>query len=198
MTWPKCIEKAITEIGLRGLFLIQSQTAYIDVFQRMKDIFHQESFSEIKTDNSKLRTYSKFKDTTGYENYLNEIKNLQERTSFTRLRLSNHELMIEKGRHQRLERQQRICPFCPNFNEDEIHFLLICPGYKTIRTKLFSEIGEKLPNFDDLQNNQKFLYLMANHNLASITAKYVLKMMELRKALVIYLASMQKFSTENT
>ena len=106
--------------------------------------------------------------------------------------------MIEKGRHQKLKREQRLCPFCPTLVEDEIHFLLICSGYKTMREKLFSEIGEKIPNFQNFQNDQKFLYLMANHNLASITAKYVSKMMELRKALMIYLTYMQNFSTNNT
>ena len=106
--------------------------------------------------------------------------------------------MIEKGRHQKVELEQRICPFCPNFVEDEMHFILACSGYKTIRKKLFLEIGEKLPNFHDIENNQKFLYMMANHNLASITSKYLLKMMKLRKTLTIYLTYIQNFTNENT
>ena len=34
------------------------------------------------------------------------------RIAVSRLRLSNHELMIEKGRHLKLDVNQRICPFC--------------------------------------------------------------------------------------
>ena len=36
--------------------------------------------------------------------------------------------MIQKGRYWNLNREDRLCPFCPNkIIEDEIHFLFICP-----------------------------------------------------------------------
>ena len=183
LVWPRYIENTITKNGLRGLFLVQSKDTHTQVFQRMKDIFLQESFSDINSDNSKLRTYGKFKQTAGYESYLNDIKDLRVRSSFTKLRLSNHELMIEKGRHQKkkLERYERVCPFCPLQIEDEIHFLLECSCYQRLRGHLFTEANEKLPNFKYLQNTQKFFLLMNNQKLTSITPKYIHEMMETRK-----------------
>ena len=80
---------------------------------RMVDIFHQEAFAEINRDGSKLRTYAKIKQERGISNYLSSVTNVERRITLSKIRLSNHDLMIEKGRHQKLEVNQRNCPFCP-------------------------------------------------------------------------------------
>ena len=54
---------------------------------------------------------------------------IKDRIALTKLRLSNHKLMIEKGRHLKLDRNRRFCPFCPNEVEDEIHFMITCKNY---------------------------------------------------------------------
>ena len=47
--------------------------------------------------------------------------------------------MIEKGRYLNLNREERLCPFCPNkIIKDEIHFLFICPSYKHLRNDFFT------------------------------------------------------------
>ena len=95
------------------------------------------------------------------ENYLTTIKSRKQRVSFSKFRLSDHCLMIEKARHQRVvpERQHRICPFCPTEVEDELHFLTKCPKYNT-RDDLFSDIENKVPNFRAMNDKQKFIYMM--------------------------------------
>ena len=90
----------------------------------MTDIFHQHAFSDINRSDSRLRTYGILKLEPGFENYLNELKSIKERTALTKFRLSNHVLMIEKGRHKKIDRTLRYCPFCPGVVEDEKHFLL--------------------------------------------------------------------------
>ena len=49
--------------------------------------------------------------------------------------------MIEKGRHQSIDREMRFCPLCLKRNvytvEDEFHFLCICPSYQDIRLLYF-------------------------------------------------------------
>ena len=49
-----------------------------------------------------------------------------ERIVFTRLRLSSHNLFIEKGRWSRVPRDNRICE-CDEGIQDEEHILLDCP-----------------------------------------------------------------------
>ena len=60
-----------------------------------------------------MRTYGLIKSEIGEEPYLRIVKNVKDRISMTKLRLSNHKLMIEKGRHQGLEKahQKSDAPF---------------------------------------------------------------------------------------
>ena len=111
----------VSQKGLTQSFLDIDIDLHLQSFQRLSDIFHQQAFEDIKRVDSKLRTYCKLKPESGFEKYLDEIP-VKERTALTKLRLSNHLLMIEKGRHMGIDRDQRFCPFCPNIIEDEKHF----------------------------------------------------------------------------
>ena len=103
------------------------------IFQRLCDQFHQNAFEIIGKECSKLRTYAIFKNNIGYENYLSKITNPKIRTYITKLRLSNHSLMIEIGRHKNINREMRICPLCHKGIEDEMHFLFIAQHKSTSR-----------------------------------------------------------------
>ena len=58
------------------------------------------------------------------EKYLTIVNNTKNRTTLTKFRLSNHTLMIEKGRHQNIDKNLRLCPFCPTRIEDEMHYFV--------------------------------------------------------------------------
>ena len=184
LTWPKLIENTMSQIGMRVLFLRKDKNSHTQFFNRLKDIFHQESFADISRENSKLRTFSLLKKTIGMENYLTEIQNTKERTSITKLRLSNHGLMIEKGRHLNIERHCRFCPFCPRVVENEMHFLLECSCLSKIRAELFEKAYEVLPFFRNINNEQKFVLLMSDSKFIPLTAKYARRMMEVRNFLL--------------
>ena len=94
------------------------------------------------------------------ENYLCTMENIWDRTALSKFRLSNHDLMIEKGRHQGLEEQQRHCPFCEGTVETEKHFLMECSTFNTHRTRLFTNIRPINPEFNRLDIEQKFSYLL--------------------------------------
>ena len=147
----------------------------------MSDIFHQEAFSDIRRENSKLRTYSMFKTCPGYEQYLTVIQNIEIRTALTKLRLSNHQLMIEKGRHVGIESAYRFCPFCPDKVEDEKHFLMDCKSYFTLRNELLYKTRNKVPYHCD---TQKFITLMNNNDILRITAEYIHNAFKLREFLM--------------
>jgi hypothetical protein len=74
-----------------------------------------------------LRTYRKMKREYCMGKYLHIVINKNIRSSFATFRLSDHSLMIEKGRHIRLDYEKRLCPFKCAVVEDEHHFLFICP-----------------------------------------------------------------------
>ena len=72
--------------------------------------------------------------------------------------------MIEVGRHARpiVPREQRFCPHCPNIVESEIHFLTECPVY--YRAPLFTKVMVNVPQFAQLDEKSKFLYLMSQED----------------------------------
>ena len=116
--------------------------------------------NSIKND-KKLRTYCKFKTNFEPENYLS-IRNRHKRKFITRLRISAHTLAIERLRYSRpiIPADKRHCPTCPNEVEDEKHFMMMCPAYRDSRKNLFENIISTHPDFDSLNEDDKFHFLM--------------------------------------
>ena len=104
------VQNKLTEIGMMQSFVGGSNT-HEKAFSRMKDIFHQEAFAAINKESSKLRTYKLIKGEIGFENYLNTVNNIKNRITLTKLRLSIHTLMMEKGRHQNIEKKLSFLAF---------------------------------------------------------------------------------------
>ena len=131
--WYRCIKSHLAQNGLQYIMYRGStnQLPHNVFFKRITDIFYQNSFAEINRENSKLRTYKLLKTTIGQEPYITEIQNVNHRIAFSKFRLSNHSLMIEKGRHLKMNKESRLCQFCPRSIEDEIHFLIGCKTYYT-------------------------------------------------------------------
>ena len=184
LTWSNKVETTLAEIGMREQFTTKDNFAHSKAFQRMKDIFHQQAFADIQRENSKLRTYSQLKKTPGYEAYLSEIRHIEMRTALTKLRLSNHTLMIEKGRHLKIERNRRFCPYCPRSIEDEKHFLMECKSFNNLRNDLFDNAKLKVPRFTLLCRTEKFITLMGNSSICGRTAEFVFNALGLRDFLL--------------
>ncbi len=68
------------------------------------------------------------------------IKEVTLRSALTRLRISVHNLAIERGRHERppIPAEERMCTACDSQPvEDEFHFLLHCTKYSDDRRTMF-------------------------------------------------------------
>ena len=142
------------DVGSVNNFLLQ-------LSNRMRDISSQEWITEINA-LSKLRTYTEFKSLLCPEQYLLEVTIPCHRRALSRLRCSNHSLLIESGRINNIELRNRICPLCHSGEiEDEYHFVLICPFYDDLRVNL--------PNYyTDNTNRNKFNSLMRSNNSRTI------------------------------
>ena len=62
--------------------------------------------------NSKLRCYKMFKNKFSKEEYLSLPIKFKHRQMLTKFRCSDHNLMIETGRHKQLKIEERICKSC--------------------------------------------------------------------------------------
>ena len=89
--------------------------------------------------NNKLRTYCLIKSEYRMEAYLTSIANRTNRKMLAKLRCSNHPLLIEIGRHHKLD-DTRKCNLCDRI-EDEIHFVTECQLYTETRNKFLIEAG---------------------------------------------------------
>ena len=140
---------------------------------RDKDLFVQEAFCRMAKPNAKLRTYSLIKSTFQREDYLVQIRNTRHRQTLTKLRLSNHKLRIETGRHKKLPPVDRICEICNCGVEDEIHFLVKCPQYDPLRESLLTTCMELRPQFEFYTDQEKFIYMMTTPLLTVPVSKFL-------------------------
>lgn len=118
---------------------------------------------------NKLRSYRTYKNTFQREEYL-KLNSKQLRGEFARLRLSAHDLQIERGRYvkgdKRKEPEERLCTCCTlDECENEYHFAMICPLYNDLRNMLFTKIENAYPLFKEYSNKQKFIWLMSTLDL---------------------------------
>ena len=122
------------------------------------------------------------------ERYLQVTKNRKHRVSLTKLRLSDHCLMIEEGRHKRpiTPREERFCPHCPGVVETEEHFFTQCVAYEG-REDLFNKIIQIAPQFSNLNNHDKFIFMMTQgddkitRDIAQKTHIWLKQRLEIRK-----------------
>ena len=100
-----------------------------------------------------------------FKNSTKTLLNLLKRTISTqqsKLRLSNHALMIETGRHNKIPKEMRFCPFCPTLVETEIHFLFQCSTYSIMRDIFHKTITENKPEFPWYTFDETLEYIMTN------------------------------------
>ena len=185
LQWTDSMKCMLSEIGLMESFTNNDSDAHLKAFQRFQDIYHQTTLEGIKSVESRLRTYALFKTSPGFEKYLDEISGIKNRTALTKFRISNHRLMIEKGRHSKpkVPKELRFCHFCPNSVEDEKHFLLVCPTYKYIRSDLYSEAKKVFSKITNQPRDYRFLQLMSDVTAPSVS-QFISRAMELREFLL--------------
>ena len=60
---------------------------------------------------------------------------------------------------------------------DEIHFLINCDKFSNDRKSFFELVENNVQNFSNLNDEQKFIYLLTSENIPVLNAigKYILK-----------------------
>ena len=107
---------------------------------KLKAIFEKQWHTRLTT-TSKLRFYKLFKTSFSREKYLDFIPSFPLRKCLTKFRCR---LEVEVGRHNNIDANERWCRVCKVKGETEEHFLHFCPGYNTLRARLFGNLGSFL------------------------------------------------------
>ena len=127
----------------------------------------------------KLRTYAMFKTEYGIEKYLQCPISRSKRSLLAQLRVGILPLKIETGRFTNTPKEERLCDFCTNAVEDELHFIFECRLYNDIRDQLLSKVRNMCSVFDSFDVQQKLKFLMSN--MPSQLASYVYDAFSLRR-----------------
>jgi hypothetical protein len=104
------------------------------------DRYWLDKINEVKgtdgVNHNKLRTYKEFKGSFTIEPYIGLVRNRNQRCDLTRLRISAHNLDVERLRYSRphVPLDDRRCRFCPTPGDgstkppvdDEIHAIMDC------------------------------------------------------------------------
>ena len=124
--------------------------------------------------NPSLRTYKLFKTDFKFETYLDVVKDNHYRYALMKLRTSSNSLEIERGRYNKTNIKERLCPYCMRI-DDEKHCILNCDAIVYERQCLFNKIRIRYPIFldqDDLQKSQ-FLMMSEDPQILTWLAKFI-------------------------
>ena len=156
-------------------------------------------------DHNKLRVYKQFKASFTKEPYIEQIRNRNQRSSLTRLRVSAHHLGIELGRKTRpvTPVEKRICVYCQtkssqnllqpfsnqqgNVGRDhvdtEFHFLTQCKIFTITRNCLYGKMSAMISGFNDISDELKFLTLLCptTPKAGKLVNRFIKKMVATRE-----------------
>ena len=128
------------------------------------------SFGRYSLEHSKKLEFIKVvKDEYVTSDYLNQLRNFNERRNLVKFRVSNHKLMIELGQYQTdhmpRETIARLCPLRKsNQVENETHFLLQYSKYSLQRQTFFNRINEIMPDIERKSTSESIKLLMNSND----------------------------------
>lgn len=171
------------DLDIQCLSEKQNYKSYFDEFnKKLVIVWHKRFFRYLQNDeNKKLVTYKLLKITYDQEPYLTYIENPYIRKKFTSLRISSHPLRIESGRYRNIDKEKRFCQICCNsVIENEMHFMLKCPIYETVRTIYLKHIIEKFCTKKDEEKTLVYLLSTTQKDIIDDVSKYIYKAFEIR------------------
>ncbi len=159
-------------LSFEKFLLLDSRKMKSTVKKTLKDKYRNDWLSSINdvNINPKLRTYGLFKDELCFEPYLN-LANPKLRNAISKFRVSSHHLAIETGRHAKpkVPVEERLCYICQKV-EDEIHHLIECDKFTSLRDTLFTQAAKHIKNFNALEPSKKFTELLTSKVIAIQTS----------------------------
>ena len=140
LPWYKSVNALMVSIDMKDYFDNPEEDICFKTTAQnaMTSMIKKQWKCNLKT-NKKLKFYSYLKKEMGFEKYLDIVSYYKDRKLLTKFRCSNHNLEIEKGRHNNIIRKERLCKLCKKQVETEKHFLIFCPAFNSIREKGFTK-----------------------------------------------------------
>ena len=84
----------------------------------------------------------------------------------------------------KLEREQRVCPFCPSLVETEEHFILFCKTFSQFREELYKAVENYFQDFEKFSSEYRLKLLLGDDKIVLITGIYLSKALYMRRFLI--------------
>lgn len=185
-----------------------SQTFTPHIILKALKLNFKSSWQHSKSKSSKLEFYHSVKSEFSKENYLTMVDDFYDRANLSKLRISAHELSIEKGRYKNITRENRICKWCKitlglDIIENEKHVLYDCTFYSSQRQRCNSIISNIISvpithiDFMSLLNNSTDRD-QTDENSSAISraiAKYVTLLLSRAKTISVHCSTLNTAPT---
>jgi hypothetical protein len=177
-SWSSYVKSLFSELGLLDVFA-SKQLCDLDVIKSLISQNFTQYWQNQLLSKPKLRFYRIYKTVPTVENYVLLNLSSVERSYMAQLRLGILPIEVETGRFRSIPLENRICKLC-NLDtiENEKHILFKCSLYNDIRNIWLGKLRLSVPDFDNMNYENQLLSLFINPRL---TAKYIVKLIELRK-----------------
>ena len=159
-SWSLFVRKLLYENGFGCVWETDAvginHALFIKQFElRLMDTFQQVCRADIANSN-RCSLYYRLNREFVMASYLNKVHIQSHRRAMSKLRLSSHRLMIERGRWLKIIPENRLCTVC-HVIEDEFHVICICPRYTDIRNAFIKPYYTTRPSmikFSQLLNTE--------------------------------------------
>jgi hypothetical protein len=180
--WICYIKNMLCNLGMRHVWNNQatfSKNRLKHALAKQLESRYIKFWQQKKITYSKLEFYNKITNNNyNIEYYLLNINNIHHRQALSRLRISAHDLNIERGRYANIPRAERLCKVC-HVLEDEVHFLDTCTIYNDLRFNLFQTL-KRLDSTVIFWSQQKPSLLIQEDDKQQLLAEYIYECMLIR------------------
>ncbi len=137
-----------------------------DMKTSVKQYFENMFFSFLQSDkNKKLSMYKDLKQLYEIEPYITYIEDPFIRKDITKFWISAHMLKIEKGRYNKIERNNSVCLICNHGEiEDGFHFMMECSKYRELRNEYLYPILLHVNQGQILSQQDMFVHILMSRD----------------------------------
>ena len=133
----------------------------------------------------KLELYRQYKNTPSQESYCKVSLKRGQRSVLAKIRLGVFPINLELGRYSGIPREERWCAICTRQEiENEFHVFFQCPNYDSQREVLFCQATNILNIFNDLNDLEKFAFLVSNESIVRKTATFFNNILQIRQSVL--------------
>ena len=146
--WIGYVKYILVSLGMGHVWSKQSTLSKIRLKhalrKRLEEVYTHFWIQKKNENISRLQFYKQAtaNDIYRLEPYLTSSKAKLHRQALSKLRLSAHNLSIERGRHRKIPREDRKCSVC-GVVEDEIHFLDNCTKFSNERKQFIDVVNTR-------------------------------------------------------